>query len=113
MANFSNHATGSKAVDELMLFLNAMSQDDATGEIVALVREGSRLVQRNIDLDNALTPKAVVDALIAARCELLILDGGNTHGDTWKFIFHAASETGTFVRDDAPTNEPDDPRPGF
>ena len=56
--------------------VNAMSQDDAIGQILVLERMSGTLHMRHIDSAD------LVDTDIDDY-EMVVFDGGNTSGDTW------------------------------
>ncbi|EXF95919.1 uridylate kinase [Pseudomonas fluorescens HK44] len=60
--------------------IDAMSQSDAMGETLLFYRKGACLCTQYIhSLD--------LGALDIDRYEMILFDGGNTHGDRWKHVF--------------------------
>ena len=75
---------------QLVACVNAMSQDDAIGQILVFERIHGRLDMRHIaDTD-------LVDANIDDY-EMVVFDGGNTSGDMWKHVFFPRQREHYFV----------------
>ena len=70
--------------------VNAMSQDDAIGQILVLERMSGTLHMRHIDSAD------LVDTDIDDY-EMVVFDGGNTSGDTWKHVFFPRQREHYFV----------------
>lgn len=60
--------------------INAMSQDDAIGQILVLERTSGALLMRHI------AASELTDS-VTDHFEMVIFDGGNTRGDKWKHVF--------------------------
>lgn len=60
--------------------INAISQDDATGTTIAFLRQNGQLYAIGIDA-------LAISAIDLERYEMLLFDGGNSHGDSWKHLF--------------------------
>jgi hypothetical protein len=70
--------------------INAMCQDDAIGQTLVIERDKGKLHMRHVaTLD-------LVDADID-RYEMVVFDGGNTSGDTWKHVFFPRQREHYFV----------------
>ena len=69
---------------------NAMSQDDAIGQILVLERMSGTLHMRHIASADLMDTD--VDDY-----EMVIFDGGNTSGDTWKHVFFPRQREHYFV----------------
>lgn len=70
--------------------INAMTQDDAVGQTLVLRRHDAELRMHQIDTF------CLLDADIG-RYEMVLFDGGNTHGDRWKHVFFPAQRAHCFV----------------
>ena len=79
--------SGDTAHAHLERYLAAMADDDATGQTIAMARNGEMLDQNTLEL-SGLPMADVLRILKQSQCELLILDGGNKHGDSWKVLYH-------------------------
>lgn len=85
-----DHGVEADFNQQLSACINAMSQDDAVGQTLVFLREAAMLHMRHIDaLD-------LLDACIE-RYEMVLFDGGNTHGDRWKHVFFPMQRTHHFV----------------
>lgn len=62
-------------------YVNAMSQDDSRGQVFAFERLHGNLMPTVIDPEDV----ALGDL---GRYEMLLFDGGNSSGDSWKQVFH-------------------------
>ncbi len=72
--------------------VNAMSQDDAIGQTLVFERTHGGLHMRPIDMLD------LMDTDID-RYEMVVFDGGNTSGNSWKHIFFPRQRTHCFVYD--------------
>ena len=70
--------------------VNAMSQDDAIGQILVFERTHGTLHMRHI------AGADLVDTDIDDY-EMVVFDGGNTGGDTWKHVFFPRQREHYFV----------------
>jgi len=70
--------------------VNAMRQDDAIGQILVCERMNGTLRMRPIDSAN------LMDTDIDDY-EMVVFDGGNTSGDTWKHVFFPRQREHYFV----------------
>ena len=66
--------------NQLGACVNAMSQNDAIGQILVFERMSGTLHMRHID--SADLADTDIDDY-----EMVVFDGGNTSGDTWKHVF--------------------------
>lgn len=73
--------------------INAMSQDDALGQTLVFDRCHGRLRMREVEA------LSLADA-DASAYEMVLFDGGNTHGDRWKHVFFPAQRVHHFVYED-------------
>lgn len=73
--------------------INAMSQDDAVGQTLVFDRYHGGLRMRPIEA------LSLLDADIQAY-EMVLFDGGNTHGDRWKHVFFPAQRVHHFLYED-------------
>lgn len=80
----------SRFSDRLGCAINCMMQDDATGEVFAFSRESSGLVANLIRPEDLLTGDL-------QRFEMVLFDGGNTHGDSWKHVFFPRTQQEFFT----------------
>lgn len=60
--------------------IDCMLQDDARGETIVFVRQGDSLVPKVINAE-------AVDLDNLQQYEMILFDGGNSAGDTWKHVF--------------------------
>lgn len=76
---------------------NSMLQDDSRGEVLGMARADGFLQVSRLSGDQiaALTPEE------ATAYEIVIFDGGNSAGDSWKHIFFPSLQVDYFVRDPA------------
>jgi hypothetical protein len=70
--------------------VNAMSQDDAIGQILVFERMSGTLHMRHI------ASADLVDTDVDDY-EMVVFDGGNTSGDTWKHVFFPRQREHYFV----------------
>lgn len=87
------HGLESDYDDHLGVCINAMSQDDAVGQTLVFERYHGGLRMREVEASS------LVDADIRAY-EMVLFDGGNTHGDRWKHVFFPAQRMHHFVYED-------------
>jgi len=76
--------------NQLGACVNAMSQDDATGQILVFERMSGTLHMRHI----ASTDLAETDM---DTYEMVVFDGGSTSGDAWKHVFFPRQREHYFV----------------
>lgn len=84
------HAESADYDEHFHACINAMSQDDATGQTLVFLRDDGRLHMRHIATLDLLGPGT-------DRYEMVLFDGGNTHGDRWKHVFFPAQRLHLFV----------------
>ncbi|VFR27585.1 hypothetical protein BRI6_4648 [plant metagenome] len=70
--------------------INAMSQNDAIGQILVFERMSGTLHMRHI------VPLDLMDTDIE-RFEMVVFDGGNISGDSWKHVFFPRQSEHCFV----------------
>ena len=75
--------------------VNAMSQDEAIGQILVFERTRGTLHMRHI------ASADLVDTDIDDY-EMVVFDGGNTSGDTWKHVFFPRQREHYFVYEACP-----------
>lgn len=80
--------------DQLRACVNAMCQDDAIGQTLVFKRDRGKLHTRYIATHDAML--TLMDSNID-RYEMLVFDGGNTSGDSWKHVFFPRQRTHCFV----------------
>ncbi|HCL4203453.1 uridylate kinase [Halopseudomonas pelagia] len=80
--------------DQLGACVNAMCQDDATGQTLVFERDKGKLHMRYIVTHDAMLTLMDTDI---DRYEMLVFDGGNTSGDSWKHVFFPGQRTHCFV----------------
>lgn len=94
---------GKEAVQQFLNCLNSFFQDDATGTAYAVTRNAE------LGLDMVpLTGCAIEDIALDAQKDvslltdynMIVIDSGNSHGDSWKAIFHPNQVVFNFVRED-------------
>lgn len=72
---------------KLDIAINCMLQNDACGEVIAFKREAGNLKANKIDDIGSISSDF-------DQYEAILFDGGNVHGDAWKYIFFP--KTGVF-----------------
>lgn len=77
---------------DIAVCLNCMSQDDARGEILAFERVGGALVPHKLGAQDV-----TVEQLLGF--EMVIFDGGNSAGDSWKHVFLPALSIDHFINE--------------
>lgn len=88
---------GAEAVDQLKLLVSRAFEEDAIGGVFGYRWEAANL---SPDLPSApllvriLTP----EGLDVSQFDTVIVDSGNTSGDVWKYVYHAAG-FGMFVQE--------------
>jgi hypothetical protein len=70
--------------------VNCMSQDDAVGQTLVFDRCDSNLRMQQVEAS------MLLDTDVQAY-EMVLFDGGNTHGDRWKHAFFPAQRAHYFV----------------
>ena len=90
-----NFFQGEQAYSKFQNCINSFYQDDSTGTIKAYKRKFSEPIL--IDFDPSINFS--VQYLIDISVELVIIDSGNIHGDSWKYIFHPLTLTGIFLHE--------------
>ncbi len=73
--------------------VNAMSQNDAIGQILLFKRMSGTLHMRHI-------ASADLEGTNIDEYEMIVFDGGNTSGDWWKHIFFPRQREHYFVYED-------------
>lgn len=77
---------------QLLACVDALSQPDAVGQTLVFERPDGELRMRQVDTHLLLeTP---ID-----RYEIVLFDGGHTHGDRWKHLFFPAQRLHHFVHE--------------
>lgn len=89
-----------KALEQLGICLNCFFQDDATGK--AYVIERSELTQLFMIGLTGCAIQGIADDLNAdpdrlSRYEMIVIDSGNSHGDSWIATYHPKQQVLTFV----------------
>jgi len=84
---------GDDAKEDLWSYLVSMRDEDAVGSVMAMVRGKDGLTTVPVDLNQAESIDDVLLHLAEIDCELLVVDGGNKHGDCWKAVYHTISNT--------------------
>jgi hypothetical protein len=90
--NRLSYYIGDAAWDELMACINCMGQDDANGTVGVLM--GGEITI--LDATDPMTVEALRGAPYFA---LIVIDGGNTHGDAWKYVYHPGAKYGVFINE--------------
>ncbi len=78
---------------DLNRYIDYMQQEESCGEVIAVTRVDGCLVSQRIDAIKLLDVSEVV------KCELIIFDGANLYGDSWKMIFHPGQLVSTFINE--------------
>jgi hypothetical protein len=75
---------------EVGICIDCMLQDDACGQTMVFVRENGKLVPKVVSPD-------AIDLENLQQYEMILFDGGNSAGDTWKHTFFPKQLQGCFV----------------
>lgn len=78
-----------EALSQFHLALAYLSNEDATGQAYAIHRVRGNLEMLSLDHDtqvNLLDAKTFNDISLI-DCDYILIDSGNTHGDSWKGFF--------------------------
>lgn len=75
---------------EVALCIDCMLQDDAVGETIVFVREGSSLVPKTMSAD-------AIELNHLTQYEMILFDSGNKFGDCWKHVFYPKLKQHHFV----------------
>ena len=101
--SLSKEGTGEDALAFFMQSANSFFQDDATGNAYAIKRNGRGVLEMVVlthgDLDDLLVA-AHKDPARLSEYNMIMIDSGNAHGDSWKATYHPAQEVFHFVRED-------------
>ena len=77
--------------NELNKCIGYMQQEDVAGEVIVLTRIDSSLASKRIDSMQLLNVSEVL------KCEMIVFDGANGLGDSWKHVFFPQQQTCLFV----------------
>lgn len=75
---------------EVAICCDLMLQDDARGQTMAFVRKDGSLVPQVVSADS-------LDLENLGQYEMILFDGGNSAGDTWKHVFFPRQQKDCFV----------------
>ena len=89
---------GDAAREMLAKCLNCAFADDATGGVFGYRWEASGDSPFNQTLGPKLT-QLTSPEIDETQYFMVIVDSGNTHGDSWKYIFHIGAQSGTFIQE--------------
>jgi len=85
--------SGQAATDEFLHLLARAFEEDATGGVVGYDwRNGLMTTERITSADNV----HLVKGRNAYTFPLVIVDSGNSSGDSWKYVYHPETESGMF-----------------
>lgn len=92
--------TGSEALEELTRCASRFWDEDSTGEMLLLKRGLNPPRLESVSLAGC-AQESVYNDILANKCEaideLLIIDSGNSSGDSWKAIFHIQERVLVFI----------------
>jgi len=103
MSQIATVSQGKDAVQEFLNCLNSFFQDDATGKAYVVTRGvnmGLNMVPLTGGTIEEIALDAQKDASLLTDYEMIVIDSGNSHGDSWKAIFHPNQLVLNFVRED-------------
>jgi len=80
---------------QLGIAINSMSQDDSTGTVYAMLRNDS--VLKTVQFDSSMESLGDFLDKVSVLGEVIIFDGGNSHGDSWKWTFFPQVQKCVFV----------------
>jgi len=80
---------GEAAVSRLAMLTSRAFEDDATGGVYGYARTASREPEL-VRLDEP-------EEAMSTDFEMVVVDSGNSSGDSWKYIFHVASQCCTEI----------------
>lgn len=92
----AEHYLGASAESRFNLLLDRAFEEDATGGAHGY-RWGPAAFQSGcaptlIRIDDPAT-------LNLAEFQMVVIDAGNSSGDSWKYIYHPAAQSGTFIKE--------------
>lgn len=90
------------AVEQFKICLNSFFQDEATGKAYGVTRNADKRLGMIAFSGCGIEGVALdvqEDVQLLNRFEMIVIDSGNTHGDSWKAIFHPAERVLSFVQE--------------
>lgn len=96
--DFSETLRGDAAHDRFKTLLSRAFDDDAVGGVF-----GYRWHATNLSPDHPVTPVLTrflhPDDIELTQYNMVIIDSGNTAGDSWKLIYHPSVAVATFIKE--------------
>ncbi len=90
---------GDAALEMFNTCLNSAFADDATGGAYGYRWAVSGTTPFNQVLEPTLTRIENPDELTLTDYNMVVIDSGNTHGDSWKYVYHTGLQVGTFMKE--------------
>lgn len=93
---YATHHMGGEALEKFHLLLSRALDEDATGGAY-----GYKWTVTTSPIENVPTLVGIDDlhALNLDDFQMVVIDSGNTAGDSWKYIYHPVSQSGTFIKE--------------
>ena len=89
---------GAAAIGQFAIFLQSFGQGDATGNAYGVIRNEDRhLVMRPLSNDEISSFASEASEAHINNFEMIVIDSGNTAGDSWKATLHPKEELLTYV----------------
>ena len=98
----SNVVTGDRVVQEFMTTLYSALQEDATGAVYTVARSQDSfmtMVRLSVEEATELAEKAQISPECLNAFELIMIDSGNCHGDSWKATLFPRENVFCFTAD--------------
>lgn len=87
------------ALEMLHNCLNSAFADDATGGVYGYRWAVEGTMPFNQVLAPTLTRIERPHELVLTDYNMVVIDSGNTHGDSWKYVYHTGLQVGTFMKE--------------
>ena len=101
---FDGHVNDDDFGNQIAFCSNAMMQNDAVGQVFVFKREGGKLVMLPVDAED-------LDLGDLQQYEMVLFDGGNSHGDRWKHVFYPEQRQHQYVHESHELSETQGMRP--
>lgn len=105
MSQVAEIFSGQAAIERFAACLDSFFQDDAVGKSYGIKREdGSRLLKMTPFAGCGIEDVALdvqQDVRLLHEYEMIVVDSGNSHGDSWKAVFYPKEQVLSFIQDKA------------
>lgn len=93
--------TGQEAITIFLSRVNSFFQDDATGNAYGMHLDDNHIMRMELFTPAYLEHLINDDTMTrVSEYEMIVIDSGNIHGDTWKAVFYPKSKVLTHVQED-------------